>query len=141
MDVRNLVSDFVFGVDQGFSVYFDVALYANLQNPPPAISADWDAITLAPDLVLPSDGLYDVLALAAGASLAQPFSLTFEWLGGPGSAPGSQAFTVNEYDEFGDISFLESGETRPLATVPEPSSLILLGSGFLVAAYMGRRRA
>ena len=134
-----LVSGFTFGVNQGFSVYFDPNLYANLQNPPPVISAEWDAITIQPDLLLSSDGIYDVLALVAGASLAQPFSLTFAWMGGPASAPGSQAFTINEFDPFGNITILQSGLTRPVA-VPEPATLTLVASALLLAVCRRRSR-
>jgi hypothetical protein len=129
------VSEFVFDVDQGFSISFDTALYRNLQDPPPSVGTDWDLLAIQPSLELPSPGLYDALALVKSASLTQPFSLSFTWLGAPGSAPGSQTFTVNEFDDKGNISILDVGKTSP---VPEPSTLILVGSGLALA--LRRRR-
>jgi hypothetical protein len=133
-----LVSDIAFDLDQGFSVYFDSARFAQLANPPGSVGPDWDVLIIQPDPALPDDGLYDALALAPGASLAQPFSVTFIWLGGAGTAPGSQPFSINQYDESGNISFLETGNTvASVSSVPEPSTLLLLSSGL---AFTVRRR-
>ena len=132
---RYFVSDFVFDADQGFSISFDTALYRNLQDPLPSVGADWDLLAIQPSQALPSAGLYDALALVKDASLKHPFSLSFTWLGGPGSAPGSQTFTVNQFDEKGNIKILERGQT---SQVPEPSTLLLVGSGLALA--LRRRR-
>jgi hypothetical protein len=131
------VSDFVFDIDQGFSVYFDVTLYSDLESPPPPVSADWDVLTVQPDPGLPSDGIYDALALVPGASLDDPFLLTFVWLGGPSRSPGSQRFTINEFDSAGSLSFIEVGET---ASIPEPSMLLLVGAGTGLAIRRSRTR-
>jgi hypothetical protein len=141
---RYFVSDFVFAADQGFSISFDTALYRNLQDPPPSVGADWDLLAIQPDLALPSAGLYDALALVDGASLAQSFTLSFTWLGVAGSEPGSQAFTVNQFDAAGNIilPFLEVGQTIPFgqtSLVPEPSTLLLVGSGLALALRRRRR--
>lgn len=133
-----LISDFTFGADQGFSIYFDTTLFSNLQDPPPAVGSDWDLISVQPDLQLPSDGFFDGLALMNGASLTLPFSLTFNWLGGSGSQPGSQFFEIYQLDQSGALSVLESGQTT--SRVPEPSTLALLGMG-LAAAVLRRRRS
>lgn len=129
-----------FLADQGFSIYFDWMRFANLQVPPPPV-ADWDLLTLQPDLALPADGFFDGLALLDGASLASPFSVSFIWLGGAGLAPGSQAFEV--YDLTGGFRVIERGRTVALGTmpVPEPSTLPLLGSGLAFALGWRRRRA
>jgi hypothetical protein len=130
-----VVSGVTFEADQGFSIYFDSSLYANLESPPPAVSSDWDIITLQPDPGLPSAGIYDSLALVDAASLGQPFVLTFAWLGAPGTTPGSQAFSINQFDQSGNLlSYLELGNTSPAGTsapVPEPSSGILLTVGVI----------
>jgi hypothetical protein len=131
-----MVTDVDFEADRGFSVYFIPGLYSDLQDPPPAASADWDILTQQPDLALPADGIYDALALVNGASLGQPFALTFRWLGAPGTAPGSQAFTINQFDPVGNISFIESGQTAQrgdVSSVPEPSTILLVGSSIALA--------
>jgi len=121
-----LVGDVVFDVDQGFSVYFDSALYADLQ-PSPIASPDWDVIAIEPDAQLPSAGFYDALALVSGASLADPFVVSFLWLGDPAAIPGVQPFTINQFDGAGNLSVLERGQTvqQQPAPVPEPSTLML----------------
>jgi hypothetical protein len=133
------VSGFVFGIDQGFSVYFDPALTANLQDPPPAVDPDWSIIAVQPDTALPSDGFYDARALVSAASLDQPFILTFVWLGGAGNAPGSQEFSLNQFVGE-DISFLDTGDTvRRTSSVSEPPTLLFLGLGLALAGGARRR--
>jgi len=136
------VSDFTFEAGQGFSTYFDPLLYANLQAAPRA-GADWDPIAIQPDTALPSFGFYDALALANGAGLDDPFTVSFVWLGGAGSAPGSQEFTVNQFDSAGNVSFLETGLTvaQGSAAVPEPATGVIFGLGAAMAYRLRRRRA
>ncbi len=128
------VSGFAFSTEQGFAVYFDHALYASLQDPPPAVNADWDPLTFQPDAALASPGAYDALALVAGASLADPFPVAFVWLGGP-QTPGSQPFDLYELDA-GLLTTLESGTTVPLGQpIPEPATVALLAIGAGGAAW------
>jgi hypothetical protein len=130
-----LVTDFDFFANQGFSIYFDFASFANLESPAAPVGPDWDILTFQPDPGLFADGLYDALAFVDGASLGLPFTVAFDWLGGPGTAPGVQAFTINQFDASGDISILETGRTTT-AGVPEPATFVLMGLG---AALMARR--
>ena len=83
-----------------------------------------------PDTAIPDDGAYDALALQDGASLADSFVVSFVWLGS--GVPGSQFFEV--YDP--DFNTIESGETAP---VPEPATILLVGSGLLALAGLGKR--
>ena len=126
------VSGFTFGVDQGFSVYFDPILYSDLVAG--SVPPDWDILTIQPDPVLEDDGSYGALATVNVASLANPFVVTFEWLGGA-SGPGKQPFTIEEFDQSGAYIELERGVTR--AAVPEPATLLLLTPAL---AYAMRRR-
>ena len=117
------VGDFNFDQDYGFTVFFDSTEYEAIEDPPPPVNADWDVISLQPDLLLPDPGAYDALALANGASLADPFTVTFLWLGS--GRPGSQPFVIYEPG----FSTIESG-----LTVPEPATGLLLSLGFVALA-------
>ena len=139
-EYRYTVRDFDFAADQGFSVAFDPALYAALSDPAPAVNADWDAMTFQPDAALGSPGLYDALALAGGASLADPFVVAFTWQGGAGTAPGAQPFTVNAFDASGMLIELDTGVTVPFTqAVPEPATALLLVLGASAALRIARR--
>jgi len=83
-------------------------------------------------------GRYSALALVNGASLADPFPLSFVWLGGPGTTPGVQPFEINEFDAQGNfIRTVESGVTT---AVPLPGTLVLTAIGLAgLGAY--RKRA
>ena len=67
------VTGVTFALGQGFTIFFDRALFSQLQSPPPFVNADWDPIAIQPDLALNSDGLYDAQALRNGPSLADRF--------------------------------------------------------------------
>jgi hypothetical protein len=112
------VEDFPFDADYGFSILFDEDLFEQLESPPPPVNADWDVITLQPDLNLPDEGRYDALALSATPSLSDVFVVSFVWLG-PG-APASQPF------EIFDPNF-ETIETGATLLLPEPSAALLAG--------------
>lgn len=124
------VGDYSFDMDYGFTIYFDYFLYSNLEDPAPYVNDDWDPIVWQPDTAIPDDGAYDALALENAASLADPFVVSFVWLGS--EVPGSQFFEV--YDP--DFNIIRSGETAP---VPEPATLLLVGSGLLGLAGLRKR--
>jgi hypothetical protein len=138
------LTGFSFAVNQGFSIYFDPTSYASLESPPPAVSPDWDIISVQPDAALPSDGFYDALALTANPSLSQLFSVTFVWLGGAGTSPGTQPFTINQFDAFGNVSFIDTGDTSAQGSptpVPEPAALWLMAAGWWTYRRRSARRA
>ena len=116
------VSDFGFDSDFGFTIFFDYQLYGPL-SAAELVNADWDVLLIQADLALPDDGFYDALALSDNASLADPFAMTFVWLG-PGS-PGPQPFEV-----YGPgFETLEMGTTAP---IPEPTVALMMLVGLLV---------
>ena len=123
------VSDNAFAADTGFTIYFDLGLYDFLDPVPTAPNGDWDVLTWNPDPLLPGDGAYDAYALFDNASLADMFTVSFVWLGGT-SGPGSQFFEV--YYDGPTWSVLEDGYTAP---VPEPATMLLLGTG--LAGFVG----
>ena len=143
---------FEFQADQGFAIRFPpgapgAELYANLAFPagsPPPPSADWDVLLQQPDMNLPSDGLYDALALVNAPSIVgETFPVLFDWLGPAGTRPGSQLFTVYELVNGAPIDLpLGGGVTVPFSSVPEPGTLALLGLGgaALLRSVRSRRR-
>jgi hypothetical protein len=146
------VSGWTFQQDQSFSIYFDLTKYSNLQNPASA-DPNWDSFSIQPDPSLPSAGWYSGYALSSAPSLTNPFVVSFAWLGLPGSAPGSQQFTIDDWT--GSVGnscpggivpcgpFLASGTTVPRATgqVPEPSTLLLTSAAAVTLVIRRRRRA
>ena len=113
-EYRYVVSGLTLTAGQGFTIFFAPNLYTLLETPPPFVNADWDALTVQPDVLLNSAGYYDALALRTNPSFADPFKLRFVWLGT--GTPGAQPFTV--YDT--DFSTISQGQTT---TIPEPSGL------------------
>lgn len=125
------VSGFSFSANQGFSLSFDHTRYANLQDPPPSV-AGWDTFTLQPVPFLSIDGTYDALAQIDGAAIVDPFLLDFVWLGGSGTAPGTQAYSLYTVDTGGLVTEIGQGVTRSAnGAVPLPSTVWLIGAGWL----------
>jgi len=126
------ITDFSPAQDVAVETLFDHTLYRDLEDPAPGV-AGWDILTLQPDSNLPDVGRYSALALSTGASLVEPFELTFVWLGGPGTAPGGQPFEVNAFDtQGGFLATLATGFTTPAtphANVALPGTLLLTLTG------------
>ena len=109
-----------------FTIYFDYGLYDNLviETTEP-LSANWDEIILQPEPVLADGGIYDTLALNTGIYHGQSisgFSISFDWLGT--DEPCSQFYEIIDPVSFNTI---DSG-----FTVPEPATMCLLATGFLI---------
>lgn len=126
---------------QGFRVYFDDQDTSNLTLLPP-LTPDWDVLLTDPDPALSSDGTYDALALANNPLFTGPFSVSFLWTGA--GTPGSQLYDFYTLDASGFPGAFETGQTvsrdENPAPVPEPSSLLLLGTGLAAARKLRRTR-
>jgi hypothetical protein len=122
------VTGFTFQTNQGFSIFFDHGLYADLENPPPVVNADWSVITVQPDILLRQPGFYDGQALRSDPSVTDRFTTSFVWLGE--GEPGSQPFVL--YNS--DFSDRFSG-----ITVPEPDVVWLMALSFASFALAKRQ--
>jgi hypothetical protein len=130
-EYRYTLSAFSAVPDAGFTMYFDPALYADLQNP--IVPENWNYNLAQPDTTWTFDGVFDAEALTAGAATA-PFSIDFTWLGT--GTPGSQPFDIYQLDDAGDLTSLQSG----MSTVPEPATALLLASGLAALSIIRRKR-
>ena len=129
----------LFDAQQGFVVFFDPDLYADLSLVSPS-PTDWDVLVTIPEPLLDSDGTYDALALVDNPPFAGPFSVSFTWLGLVGTVPASQIFNVYTLDSSGFPDTIEVGVTTPhrTSTAPEPSTL-LLAAASAVAGWVRKR--
>lgn len=117
-------------------ILFDYGLYENIgvvSSP-----SDWDTIAVQPDLIFdyPDNGYADSLALVSGITPGSSLSgltISFDWIGS--DTPGAQSFEILDPNTF-DI--VDSGNTAP-APVPEPATLLLLGTGLLSMAGIGKK--
>jgi len=119
-----------------FTIYFDYGLYDNLSVD--TLKLGWDPVVVNPDLILgvPEPGFYDALALVSGIApgvTESGFQVSFDWLAV--GIPGIQFFEVVNPSSF---TALDSGNTVP---VPEPGTLILLGSGLVSFLTIRKVRA
>jgi hypothetical protein len=133
--------------NQGLTISFDWQLFSDLTDTT-AAGSEWQTWAIPPNVDPNAPGLnlpgeYDALALVTNP-VANTFSLTFVWLGGAGTTPGSQPFSVDQYDTDG-ITWLHNvseGMTQPFGSnvVPEPTTGLLLASGLIVGAFLSKKR-
>lgn len=128
---RNIytVTDYAFAKDTGFEIEFEASNYKNIQAHFPHVNDDWYILTFQPNAFV---GKYDAFALVDNASLADPFTVDFVWLGS--GIPTPQNYDVYDVDP---SNILELEETRP---VPVPTTGLLLGTGLVVLTVLRKRR-
>ncbi len=124
-------SGYTFDTDIGFTIWFDETLYGAIDPFPSPPNGDWDVVTWDPEPSIPDPGAYDALALVDGASLADPFEVSFVWLGS--GTPGLQDFDIYDGTNF---SIIDLGQTTP---IPVPATILLLGSGVFGVAVLRRK--
>ena len=128
------VEGYAFPAGQGFTIYFDWNLYAELQ---PALTTafnvpDWSVLAVQSDSLLNADGFYDALTLRDSPATSGPFKLTAVWLGS--GQPGPQPFEIY----YPGFQPLVQGMTTP---IPEPSHAGFLAVGLVVAFGRSRNRS
>ena len=125
-----------FAAGDDLAVYFPLATSSGL-NDLQTGGSDWTTFAFQPDSSLPADGEFDIFANVDDPSLEPTFSIQFVFSGT--DSPGAQNFIL--YDP--NFEIVTSGVTQPageVPTVPEPSTLLLLGSGLVAMERVRRRR-
>lgn len=115
-----------------FTIWFEFGRYENLMiTTPDPPGSGWDELLVQPDPILTDDGFYDALSLTGGVPIGETitgFGVSFDWLAA--GDPGAQLVEVIDPATF---DTLYSG-----STVPEPTTLVLLG--VLLPACIRRAR-
>ena len=146
------VSNNNFNQFEGFQVDFDYNFYSALASTPLAPNSDWSPITFNSDPALFANGVYDAIALVNSPSTADPFVVSFQWLGI--GQPSSQTFSLYSCeDEFCStgVTFGQSGitiiqnsgggGTPPPTSIPEPLPTLLIALGLIGLAFTRRKKA
>ncbi|MBS3955312.1 MAG: hypothetical protein KGZ88_20370 [Methylomicrobium sp.] len=111
-----------------FLIYFDHNAFDNLAAVDSPIT--WDPLVIQPDIFLPDDGYFDLLALASGIAPGESLSgflIEFDYL--LSGTPGSQYFEVRDSTSY---NLLHSGNTvLAKRNVPELNTLLLVIIGII----------
>jgi hypothetical protein len=126
-------SDFTLQAFQEVEISFDPALYSNLRNP--AAGSDFGLVLAQPLNPPGTAGFYSILAQVNNPSLAGPFRVEFDYLGG--GQPGTQPYALNQFTAGGLFDHtIETGATG----VPEPANIALTVTGLLCGLLLLTRR-
>jgi hypothetical protein len=137
------VSGFDFLANQALDIQFGQIgpnnLFGQLSNG--KAPAGFDLVLFQPNNPPQAPGDYSALALVSHPSLSGTFSVDFT-LSGTG-VPGSQLFTISQFDSNGNfVSLLASGTTQLAGSaVPEPASFLPCGVALVIAGISLVRRA
>jgi hypothetical protein len=132
------VNDWTFGSDDGFTIFFDPT--PNLMGLKVTTPQGWDTLVGLPSDPSSARGGYFFDALLLGGS--GPFALPFvaEVTLAAGMTLAAPLFDIYELNDLGEPIINSTGIAQPLTPVPEPGTLLLLGTGVAVLARRARRR-
>ncbi len=127
-----MVSGDSFAMGTGFAIDFET----NLFTIPTSVlqDADWYVQTYPSDFA-PNVFVYDAYVQVDNASLANMFTIDFQWTGGS-AVPSEQFFVVYNQN---DGTVLQNGLTTA-SPVPEPATMLLFGTGLAAFAGAGLRK-
>ncbi|MDN5935585.1 MAG: PEP-CTERM sorting domain-containing protein [Nitrosospira sp.] len=117
---------------EGFDVLFDPSDFAVLSVD--ATPPGWLTYTLEPDLLFVADGVFSATIDGFGM-LPADFVVSFDWLAA--GTPGSQLYEV--FDDSFNVIAEQTTVPDSVNPIPEPGSLMLIGSGLAAVAMIRRR--
>jgi len=125
--------DNAFTAFSGFNLIYSPAQFADLQLTVP-LDANWFPSLSQPDAGAPFDGLLSYQALTDLPAGIRTFTVTFTNVGG--GKPGAQTYEL--FDE--SFNVVSSGQTTPMAAVPELPSGAMLAAALPLIGWLARRR-
>jgi hypothetical protein len=127
--------------NQELDIQFPVATFTQLSNG--VAGPGFDLGVFQPNQPVGVEGDYAILAIVDNPSLAGPFTVDATLVPGFATPPSSQPFVIYNDNVTPSAVVLQGTATAVASAVPEPSAMLLCGSGLLVifaADAMRRRR-